>query len=108
MKVEGYQPIEVCNADARLRTVLEQIARGDFSPGDPHRFEPIVDALLRQGDRFMVLADFADYWRAQREIDALWLSQREWSRRALLNIAMMGRFSSDRSVATYAEEVWGV
>lgn len=107
-KNEGYRPIEVCNADARLRTVLEQIARGDFSPDDPHRFEPIVNALLQQGDRFMVIADFADYWRAQREVDGLWQDQREWSRRALLNIAAMGRFSADRSVIVYADEVWRV
>jgi glycogen phosphorylase len=88
--------------------VLEQIARGDFSPDDPHRFEPIVNALLHQGDRFMVIADFADYWRAQREVDAVWQDQREWSRRALLNIAAMGRFSADRSVIVYADEVWNV
>lgn len=108
LKSSGYRPIEVCNGEARLRTVLEQIARGDFSPDDPHRFEPIVNALLQQGDRFMVLADFADYWRAQREVDALWQDPRAWSRRALLNIAAMGRFSADRSVVVYADEVWGV
>lgn len=108
LKREGYRPIEVCNADARLRTALEQIARGDFSPDDPHRFEPILNALLQQGDRFMVLADFADYWRAQREVDALWQDPREWSRRTLLNIAHMGRFSADRSVDTYASAIWNV
>jgi starch phosphorylase len=89
-----------------LRTALEQIARGDFSPDDPHRFEPILDALLQQGDRFMVLADFADYWRAQRDVDRLWHDPREWFRRTLLNIAHMGRFSADRSVASYASDIW--
>jgi len=106
LKRDGYVPIDVCNADARLRTVLEQIARGDFSPDDPHRFEPIVKSLLHEGDRFMVLADFADYWRAQRDVDALWKDQREWSRRALLNIAHMGRFSADRSIENYAKNIW--
>ena len=108
LKREGYVPAEICNADTRLRTVLEQIARGDFSPDDPHRFEPIVRSLLLDGDPFMVLADFSDYWRAQREVDALWRDRREWSRRALLNIAQMGRFSADRSVTTYADEIWHV
>jgi starch phosphorylase len=108
LKREGYMPREVCNSDARLRTVLEQIARGDFSPDDPHRFEPIISALLNEGDRFMVLADFADYWRAQRDVDALWKDQREWSRRALLNIAEMGRFSADRSIESYADSIWRI
>lgn len=108
LKREGYRPVEVCETDARLRTALEQIGRGDFSPDDPHRFEPILDALLNQGDRFMVLADFADYWRAQREVDALWQDPREWSRRALLNIAHMGKFSADRSVAAYATTIWSL
>jgi glycogen phosphorylase len=106
LKREGYVPIDVCNANARLRTVLEQIARGDFSPDDPHRFEPVVKSLLNDGDRFMVLADFADYWRAQRQADELWFDQREWSRRALLNIAQMGRFSADRSIKNYAADIW--
>ena len=106
LKREGYVPIDVCNADARLRTVLEQVARGDFSPDDPHRFEPVVKSLLSDGDRFMVLADFADYWRAQREVDDLWFDQREWSRRALLNIAKMGSFSADRSIKSYAADIW--
>jgi len=108
LKRVGYMPREVCNADPRLRTVLEQIARGDFSPDDPHRFEPIINALLNEGDRFMVLADFADYWRAQREVDAIWGDQREWSRRALLNIAHMGGFSADRSIERYARDIWRV
>jgi starch phosphorylase len=108
LKREGYMPREVCNADPRLRTVLEQIARGDFSPDDPHRFEPIINALLNEGDRFMVLADFADYWRAQREVDAIWGDQREWSRRALLNISRMGGFSADRSIERYADAIWRV
>ena len=82
LKREGYVPINAVNEDDRLRTALEQIARGDFSPGDPHRFEPIVDSLLNRGDRFMVLADFADYWRAQRAVDALWRDEEAWTRRA--------------------------
>lgn len=107
-KRDGYVPIDVCNGDNRIRTVLEQIARGDFSPDDPHRFEPVVKSLLHDGDRYMVLADFADYWRAQRDVDALWHDQREWSRRALINIAQMGSFSADRTVRAYADAIWRV
>jgi len=106
LKREGYVPIDAINQDDRLRTVLEQIARGDFSPGDPHRFEPIVDSLLNRGDRFMVLADFADYWRAQREVDALWRKPDAWTQRAVRSVAGMGRFSADRAIDEYAADIW--
>jgi glycogen phosphorylase len=106
LKREGYAPMSIVNEDDALRTVLEQIARGDFSPGDPHRFEPIVDSLINRGDRYMVLADFADYWRAQREVDALWSDQEAWTRRAIDSVAHMGRFSSDRAIDEYALNIW--
>jgi starch phosphorylase len=85
---------------------LEQIAHGEFSPDDPNRFEPVVNALLRQGDRFMVLADFADYMRAGQRVDRAWLDREGWDRMAILNIAHMGWFSSDRSIDEYASRIW--
>jgi starch phosphorylase len=106
LKQEGYAPQGVLQNDERLRTVIEQIARGDFSPGDPHRFEPIIDALLNRGDRFMVLADFADYWRAQREVDVLWGDPDAWVRSAINSTANMGRFSADRAIDEYAQSIW--
>jgi glycogen phosphorylase len=106
LKREGYVPINAVNEDDQLRTALEQIARGDFSPGDPHRFEPIVDSLLNRGDRFMVLADFADYWRTQRAVDALWRDKEAWTRRAINSVANMGRFSADRAIDEYADQIW--
>ena len=106
LRREGYVPINVCKGDDRLRTALEQIARGEFSPGDPHRFEPIVDSLLNGGDRFMVLADFADYFRAQCDVDALWQDPDAWARRAIRNVANMGRFRADRAIDEYAAEIW--
>lgn len=108
LKREGYGPMTIVNENEQLRTVLEQIARGDFSPGDPHRFEPIVDSLLNRGDRYMVLADFADYWRAQRAVDALWMDQQAWTRYAVNSVAHMGRFSADRAIDEYARNVWNV
>jgi starch phosphorylase len=106
LRESGYVPMDIVQGDVRIKTVLEQIARGDFSPDDPHRFEPIVASLLSGGDRYMVLADFADYWRAQRDVDALWAREPEWTRRAILNVANMGHFSSDRAIVEYAREVW--
>jgi starch phosphorylase len=86
--------------------VLEQIGRGEFSPEEPHRFKPIVDALLHHGDRFMTLADFGDYWRVQREVDAAWFDEDRWARKAILNISAMGAFSSDRAIEKYAARIW--
>jgi glycogen phosphorylase len=105
-KHDGYAPMSFVNDNESLRTVLEQIARGDFSPGDPHRFEPIVDSLISRGDRYMVLADFADYWRAQRTVDELWADQDAWTRQAIKSVANMGHFSADRAIDEYALGIW--
>jgi glycogen phosphorylase len=68
---------------------------------------PIVESLLGY-DRFMVAADFDDYWRAQREVDALWRSPADWWRASILNTARMSWFSSDRAIREYAREIWHV
>ena len=67
-----------------------------------------MDALLNQGDRYLLLADYASYIACQEEVSALFLDQDEWTRRAILNAAGMGKFSSDRTIAEYAEEIWNV
>lgn len=103
---DGYAPMSFVSSNEPLRTVLEQIARGDFSPEDPHRFEPIVDSLINRGDRYMVLADFADYWRAQRAVDALWADQEAWTRQTINSVAHMGHFSADRAIDEYARDIW--
>jgi starch phosphorylase len=89
LRSSGYDPMSVATGDRDLLMALEQIAGGEFSPDDPNRFEPVVNALLRQGDRFMVLADFADYARAGQRVDRAWLDQEGWDRMAILNIARM-------------------
>ncbi|MDX5410712.1 MAG: glycogen/starch/alpha-glucan phosphorylase, partial [Thauera sp.] len=79
-----------------------------FSPGEPERYRAIVDALLVQGDKYLLLADYADYVRAQREVDRLYQDPEEWTRRAILNVARLGSFSSDRTIMEYADRIWGV
>ncbi len=106
LRSSGYDPMSVATGDRDLLMALEQIAHGEFSPDDPNRFEPVVNALLRQGDRFMVLADFADYMRAGQRVDRAWLDREGWDRMAILNIAHMGWFSSDRSIDEYASRIW--
>jgi starch phosphorylase len=90
-----------------LAEALEQIGAGYFSAGDPSRHRPVVDRLLYE-DPYLVLADFGDYQRVQGAVDDLYLNPAEWTRRAILNLARMGSFSSDRTVRDYAREVWGL
>ena len=104
-RAAGYRPESRIAADPRLREVLDQIASGLFSPDDPDRFVALVDNL-RHHDWFMVAADFAAYWKVQRRIDAAWREREDWNRRAVLNTARMGRFSSDRTVRGYARDIW--
>jgi glycogen phosphorylase len=102
----GYHPFALCESQPELRRVLEMIGGGYFSAHDPGRFQSIVDALTRCGDQYMVLADYASYVACQDRVDALYRDTEGWTRCAILNVAGMGRFSSDRVVQEYADTVW--
>jgi len=108
LRDNGYNPREYYDRLPALRKVLDQIAEGDFSKENRDLFKPIVDALLNQGDHYMVLADFESYVACQEEAGNLYRDADEWARRAILNTAAMGKFSSDRTVAEYARDIWGV
>ncbi|MGH7047589.1 MAG: glycogen/starch/alpha-glucan phosphorylase [Stellaceae bacterium] len=90
-----------------LATAIAAIETGEFSPEDPGRFALLVERL-REDDRYMVTADFADYRAAQERIDALWRSQGGWAEAAVANIAGMAWFSSDRTISEYARDIWDV
>ena len=83
------------------------MARGFFSPEDPHRFAGLVN-MLRYSDRYMAAADFDAYREAQRGVDECWRSPAKWCRAALLNIAGMSWFSSDRAITEYARDIWDI
>jgi starch phosphorylase len=104
----GYDPQRIGDENPELRQVLDMIGSGFFSPGEPELFRPIVDTLTRNGDYFLLLADYAAYVSAQERVDALYRDPEAWTRAAVLNVAHMGKFSSDRTVGEYAEKVWGV
>ena len=104
-RAADYRPERHIAADPLLAEVLEQIDSGLFSPEDPHRYGALIDNL-RNHDWFMVAADFAAYRTIQRRIDAAWRAREDWTRRAVLNTARMGRFSSDRTIRGYAREIW--
>ena len=105
---DHYDPLKIQLADRDLGRALDAIAGGLFSPDDPGAFRPIVDSLLSGGDPYMVLADFRSYASVQRTIERVYADQTSWTRRSILNVARMGFFSSDRTVAGYARDVWGV
>jgi len=107
LRQRGYHPQAVRDADPRLAEALGQIAGGVFSLNEPERYRPLVDYLLHH-DPFLVLADYADYLDRQRDVEALFIDPEAWSRRAILNVARMGYFSSDRTVRDYARSVWGI
>ncbi|MGC2586981.1 MAG: glycogen/starch/alpha-glucan family phosphorylase, partial [Pseudolabrys sp.] len=103
----GFSGSVAVGASSRLVAVVDALANGTFSREEPDRFLPIVHSLLDY-DRFMVAADFDCYWQAQRQVDALWRSPREWWRTSILNTARMSWFSSDRAIRDYGREIWHV
>jgi starch phosphorylase len=104
----GYHPWDYYHGNAELKRVLDMIASGHFSPEEPGRFKPLVDSLLMGGDRFAVLADYAAYVVCQEAVDRLYGDENAWTRKAILNVARSGRFSSDRSIREYAELIWNI
>lgn len=104
---EGYDPWEFYHSNEQLKKVIDQIQNGFFND-DKELFQPIVDSLLHKGDYFLVLADFEAYINKQNEVDKLYREPEEWNRKALLNTARVGKFSSDRTIREYADEIWRI
>jgi starch phosphorylase len=92
--------------EPETRDALDLIASGHFGNGDPNLFRPIWDTLLTNGDRYMHLADLGDYVRTQERVAELYADPDAWARKAILNVAHSGRFSSDRTIAEYTTDIW--
>jgi starch phosphorylase len=107
LKATGYDPREWYRRDPALRGVIDALNGALFSPGEPGLFSPIVDSLMG-GDPYLVLADFAAYDACQAQVSTAWLDQENWTRMAVLNTARSGKFSSDRTIRQYADEIWKV
>ena len=106
IRARGYQPRDIYEENAELKRVLDAIRDGAFSPSEPSRYQGIYDALVNWGDHYLLLADYASYVAKQAEVDALYRDSDAWTRKAILNVAGMGVFSSDRTIAQYAHEIW--
>lgn len=105
LKEKGYDPWDYYNSNAELKQVIDRIAHGCFSHGDENLFQPIVYSLL-QKDKYMLLADYQPYADCQDKISQAYLDRENWIRMSILNAARMGKFSSDRTIREYIEEIW--
>ena len=108
LRVDGYDPYHYYRSDTELKQCLDMIRNGYFSPQDRSLFSPIVGDLLERGDYYLILADYRAYIHAQQDVGKLFVNHDQWSYRSILNTARMGRFSSDRAVAEYAEGIWNI
>jgi len=107
LKSRGYRPHDHYEQNADLREVLDLIASGGLGGGDAELFRPLVANLLGH-DPFLVLADYQAYVACQDQVSALWRDPQAWTRKSILNAARMGKFSSDRSIRDYCQQVWKV
>lgn len=108
LKTKGYNPREYYDKLPELKLALDQIQGGFYSPEEPSLFHEIVDCLLNRGDHYMLLADYESYVKTQEKVDKLYCTPMEWTKKCLLNIAASGKFSSDRTIAEYAKDIWNV
>ncbi|MGP6192251.1 MAG: glycogen/starch/alpha-glucan phosphorylase [Vulcanimicrobiaceae bacterium] len=102
----SYNPWDVYHHDEEIRRALQLIEHDFFSMVEPGVFRPIVHALLDGGDYYMLLADLREYIRTQERVDAAYQDREGWIRKAIINVARAGNFSSDRAIAEYAAEIW--
>ncbi|QDV34743.1 glycogen/starch/alpha-glucan phosphorylase [Tautonia plasticadhaerens] len=102
-----YEPRWHYEHEPEARRALDLIASGHFNPGEPGRYAPIREALLTHGEPYMHLADLTSYAEAQRCVSDLYADRAGWARKAIINVARSGKFSSDRTIAEYAGSIWG-
>lgn len=104
---EGYKPQEYINRSPVLKEIIALIESNFFSPMDSGLFNPIIDSL-KFGDRYFICADFDDYYQTQNKAAELYANKSEWIKKSIINVAKSGKFSSDRTIKDYADDIWGV
>ncbi|MDD3180751.1 MAG: glycogen/starch/alpha-glucan phosphorylase [Opitutaceae bacterium] len=106
-KARGYRPRDIYNGNAELRAAIDLISLGAFSGGDKGLFAPVINSLLDRDD-YMLLADYASYIESQDRVSLAYQAPEEWTRMSILNVARMGKFSSDRAIREYCRDIWHV
>jgi starch phosphorylase len=109
----GYNPMDIFNSDQDIRRVLMQLINGFYSPDDPELFRPLYNSLLNtlttdKADRYFILKDFHSYAEAQKRVEAAYRDSKWWARAAILNVACSGKFTSDRTIQQYVDEIWNL
>ncbi|HHB76118.1 MAG TPA: glycogen/starch/alpha-glucan phosphorylase [Desulfobulbus sp.] len=107
MQKAGYDSMDYYRNNDELKEVVDRIASGHFSHGDRELFRPVVDSLLHD-DRYMLCADYQDYIDCQQRVSEVFADRERWTRMSILNVARIGKFSSDRSIAEYSRKIWDV
>ena len=107
----GYYPMEYFNSDQDIRRVLMQLINGEYSNGDMNMFREIYDSLLNtkssdRADTYFILADFKSYAKAQEEVEKAYRDEERWAKMAILNMASSGKFTADRTIKQYVDEIW--
>ena len=107
----GYNPMDIFNSDAEIRQVLMQLINGFYSPKDPELFRDLYNSLLNtmstsKADTYFILKDFRSYADAQKRVDTAYRDKNWWTKAAILNVACSGKFSSDRTIQQYVDEIW--
>ncbi|PID57007.1 glycogen phosphorylase [candidate division KSB3 bacterium] len=108
LKASGYNPMDYYHANPALKEVIDMIDSGFFCPDHPDLFKPIVESLLQHGDQYCLLADFDAFITCQEHVSALYKDRKTWTKMSIVNVAKSGKFSTDRTIREYAEEIWGV
>ena len=101
-------PYQIYSSNKRIKEVIDSIRTGVFSQGDTELFKPIVDGLLSENDPYLLLLDFESYIECQENISKAFCNKKLWTEKSILNVARMGKFSSDRTIKEYAREIWGI
>jgi len=107
-KACGYNPVYYYENDPELKRVVDSLVNGSFENGERDEFRPIWKALLEEGDTYLHLADFRSFVETSFQADELYQDRQAWVRKAILNIARIGKFSSDRAIKEYAREIWNI
>ena len=107
----GYDPMEIFNNDPSIRKVLMQLINGTYAKNDPDLFRPLYNSLLNtqctaKADTYFILKDFQSYAAAQKKVEEAYRNEKEWAKSAILNIACSGKFSSDRTIQQYVDDIW--